>query len=164
MGALLRSRQLWIIVAMYGCYRGLRGSTSPGCTRGARDGGWWGRSAVGSTFLAATAALLVADALMRDRGLAVVLISLGFGVSDLMLPSAWASCLDVAGQHADAVAGVPDTAGQGGGFLCTVVFGYPVGWSGDYDLPVYAIAAIVALSANLFTRIDASRPLIENAS
>jgi MFS family permease len=119
----------------------------------------YGRVLVGSTCLTLGACLLVATALTRDRGLAVALLSIGFGVLDLMLPSAWAICLDISGRHAGAVSGAMNTAGQVGGFLCTVLFGYIVGHYNNYDLPLFVIAGMVAFSAFLFTRIDASRPL-----
>jgi MFS transporter, ACS family, glucarate transporter len=195
---LFRSTQLWIIVAMYGCYcwgvwfyfswfhtwlvkaRGFTeaemsifaslpfvlgaaanlagGYVSEASVR--RFGLRRGRVIVGSSCLTAGACLLVATALTKDRNAAVVLLTLGFGAMDLMLPSAWAVCLDISGPHAGAVSGAMNTAGQFGGFLCTVMFGYIVKFFNDYDLPLFAIAAMVALAAILFTRIDASRPLI----
>jgi nitrate/nitrite transporter NarK len=118
-----------------------------------------GRVIVGSTCLAAGACLLVLTALTRDRNIAVVLLTLGFGVMDLMLPSAWAICLDISGPYAGAVSGTMNMFGQLGGFCCTVLFGYLVGTYNDYDLPLFVIAGMVALAAFLFTRIDASRPL-----
>ncbi len=119
-----------------------------------------GRAIVGSVCLAIAACLLVSTALTQSRGGSVVLLTLGFGVMDLMLPSAWAICLDISGPHAGAVTGAMNTAGQLGGFLCTVIFGYIAGHFNNYDLPLFVIAGMVALSAFLFTRIDASRPLI----
>jgi MFS transporter, ACS family, glucarate transporter len=90
---------------------------------------------------------------------AVALLTIGFGVMDLMLPSAWAICLDISGPHAGAVTGAMNTAGQLGGFMCTVLFGYIVREFNNYDMPLYVIAAMVGTAAFLFTRIDASRPL-----
>jgi hypothetical protein len=49
-----------------------------------------------------------------------------------------------------------------GGFVCTVLFGYLVREFNDYDLPLFAVAAMVAVAALLFTRIDASRPLFQD--
>ena len=120
-----------------------------------------GRVIVGSTCLAAGACLLMLTALAHDRNAAVVLLTLGFGVMDLMLPSAWAICLDISGPHAGAVTGAMNTSGQLGGFFCTVLFGYLVREFNDYNLPLFVIAGMVALAAFLFTRIDASRPLFE---
>jgi MFS transporter, ACS family, glucarate transporter len=119
-----------------------------------------GRVLVGSSCLAASACLLVATALTRDRDIAVWLLAVGFGVMDLMLPSAWAICIDISGPHAGAVTGAMNTSGQLGGFLCTIVFGHLVGRYNDYDLPLFVVAAMVGLAAFLFTRIDASRPLV----
>ncbi len=126
-----------------------------------RFGVRWGRVLVGSTSLGVAAVLLVLTALTRDRNGAVILLTLGFGVMDLMLPSAWAICLDISGPHAGAVTGAMNTAGQLGGFFCTILFGHLVGKYNDYDLPLFVIAAMVGLAAFLFTRIDASRPLFE---
>jgi MFS family permease len=197
-GVLLRSRQVWTIIAMYGSYawgswfyfswlhtwlvkgRGFTegemaifaalpfilgaaanvagGFVSDAAVR--RLGIRRGRVIVGSTCLATGACLLVATAMTQDRNMAVVLLTLGFGVMDLMLPSAWAICLDISGPHAGAVTGAMNTAGQLGGFMCTVLFGYIVREYNDYYLPLFVIAGMVGLAAFLFTRIDASRPLI----
>jgi MFS family permease len=120
-----------------------------------------GRVLIGSSSLAGGACLLVMTALTTDRNVAVALLTLGFGVMDLMLPSAWAICLDISGPHAGAVTGAMNTAGQLGGFVCTVLFGYIVREFNDYDMPLFVIAAMVGVAAFLFTRIDASRPLFE---
>lgn len=118
-----------------------------------------GRTIVGSLGLAASAVLLATTALSTGKTTTIVLLSLGFGVADLMLPSAWAICLDVGGPHAGSVTGAMNMAGQFGGFLCTVVFGHIVGRTGDYNLPLFIIAVMVGTGAILFSRIDATRPL-----
>jgi MFS family permease len=112
-----------------------------------------GRTIVGTVCLAVAAVLIVATATTASREATVVLLTLGFGVMDLMLPSAWAICLDVGGANVGAVSGVMNTAGQLGGFLCTVLFGELVARTGDYNLPLFAIAAMVALASVLFHRI-----------
>jgi nitrate/nitrite transporter NarK len=78
---------------------------------------------------------------------------------DLMLPSAWAICLDIGGRHTGAVTGAMNTAGQFGGFLCTIVFGYIVGYFNDYNAPLFVIAFMLLFSAVMFALIDPTRPL-----
>jgi hypothetical protein len=39
-----------------------------------------------------------------------------------------------------------NTAGQAGGFVCTVLFGYLVKAFGDYDVPIFVIAGMVMIS------------------
>jgi MFS family permease len=123
-----------------------------------------GRRIAGTTSLVISSFLIVAMTLTGDHTLVVILSTLGFGIADLMLPSAWALCLDIGGTHAGAVTGVMNTAGQLGGFLCSVLFGYVVNATGNYYVPVWGVAAMVMLAALLFTRIDASRPLIPSTA
>jgi ACS family glucarate transporter-like MFS transporter len=194
---LLRSRQIWTIVGMYGAYAwgswfyfswlhtwlvkgrgfteaemglfsalpfavGAMANIAGGFLSDAAVrvfGPARGRKLVGSVCLAAGSLLLVATGLTQNKTAAVALLTAGFGVMDLMLPSAWAICLDVGGARAGSVTGAMNTAGQFGGFLCTVVFGQIVGRFQSYDAPLFVIAGMVALSAFLFTRIDPGRPV-----
>ncbi|MGA3129820.1 MAG: MFS transporter [Terracidiphilus sp.] len=107
--------------------------------------------------LTVTALLLIAMATFHGKVAVVVLSSLGFGAMDLMLPSAWALCLAIGGRASGTATGMMNTAGQAGGFLCTVLFGYIVHVTGSYNLPLWFIAAMVLVSAAIFTRIDCTQ-------
>lgn len=120
-----------------------------------------GRRLMGSLSLTASALLLISMTLARDKATVVLLSSLGFGVADLMLPTAWAVCLDVGDRYAGVVTGTMNTAGQLGGFVCSVLFGYVVQATGSYQTPVWVIAGMVLVSAALFTRIDPTRSLVK---
>ena len=106
-----------------------------------------GRRLVGSLSLTTAALFLVATAATRDRTLTFVFITLGFGVMDLMLPTAWAICVDVGHEYAGTVTGAMNMAGQFGGFLCTILFGSIVQRSGSYQAPLYLIALMLLISA-----------------
>jgi MFS family permease len=120
-----------------------------------------GRRLMGSTALGVSAILLAALSVAHDKVAIVLLSSLGFGIADLMLPTAWAVCLDIGGSYAGVVSGVMNTAGQLGGFVCSVMFGYAVAASGGYAAPLWIVAGMVMIGALLFTRIDAAKPLVE---
>jgi MFS transporter, ACS family, glucarate transporter len=107
--------------------------------------------------LTVTALLLVAMAIFHGKIAVVALSSLGFGAMDLMLPSAWALCVAIGGRLSGTATGMMNTAGQAGGFLCTVLFGYIVHATGSYNLPLYFIAAMVLASAAIFMRIDCAQ-------
>jgi ACS family glucarate transporter-like MFS transporter len=109
--------------------------------------------------LTLTALVLMAMAIFHGKVAVVALSSLGFGIMDLMLPSAWALCLAIGGSASGAATGMMNTAGQAGGFLCTVLFGYIVHLTGSYNLPLWFIAAMVLISAAIFTRIDCTQSL-----
>ncbi len=199
---LFRSRQLWLIMAMYWCYvwgsmfyltwfptylvkgRGLTeaemgvfaalpfilgatGNFVGGslCDRLSRRFGLArGRRLVGATALALSALFLVGVASTTGKITGVVLLALGFGIMDCMLPAAWAICVDLGGRYAGAVSGAMNTAGQAGGFVCTVLFGYLVNAFGNYDTPIFIIAGMVMVSAFLFWQIDAGKPLLAGDS
>jgi nitrate/nitrite transporter NarK len=110
-----------------------------------------------ATCLTLTALVLIAMALFHGKTAVVMLSSLGFGMMDLMLPSAWALCLAIGGQLSGTATGMMNTAGQAGGFLCTVLFGYIVHATGSYNLPIWFIAGMVLTSALIFTRIDCTQ-------
>lgn len=120
----------------------------------------FGRRLMGSTSLTASAALVLAAAMTRGKMAGLVLISMGYGAMDLMLPSAWAICLDVGGPYAGAVSGAMNSAGHIGGFSISVLFGYIVENYGNYDAPLYVIAAALLVSAVIFSRIDPTQLLI----
>jgi MFS family permease len=115
---------------------------------------------VGVTSLAVSAVLVFGMAMTRNRAATVAFSALCLGIMDLMLPVAWAVCLDVGANHAGVVTGVMNTAGQFGGFVCTVLFGYLVRAAGSYHAPLFVIAGMLATSAALFSRIDPTRPLV----
>ena len=60
----------------------------------------------------------------------VVLATLGLGVMDLMLPSAWAMCMSIGGRYGGTATGMMNTAGNLGGWVGAIVFGYIVGGDG----------------------------------
>ncbi len=123
-----------------------------------------GRRSVGTASLTASALLLIAMTITRNHAAVVIFSSLGFGVADLMLPAAWAVCLDIGRSYAGLVTGVMNTAGQFGGFVCSVLFGYVVKATGSYDVPVWGVAAMVIVAAVLFASIDPTRQLFEEVS
>lgn len=110
--------------------------------------------------LTVTAALLAAMSLAHSQLAVVVLASAGFATMDLMLPSAWAMCMAIGGPFGGAATGVMNTAGQIGGLMCTVAFGYVVAATGNYEVPVQAVALMVLVSAGLFALTDCSRGLV----
>lgn len=104
-----------------------------------------------------TAALLVVMSLVADKMHVVIAAGAAFCIMDLMLPSAWAMCMSIGGRYGGTATGVMNTAGNIGGFVCTVIFGYVVKATGNYDLPLQGVAGMVALAAIIFAFIDCSK-------
>ena len=107
--------------------------------------------------LASTAALMFALAQIHNSAAVVVLAGASFGVMDLMLPSAWAMCMAIGGRYGGTATAVMNTFGNLGGFVCAAAFGYVVQGTGDYDLPLMGVAAMVLISSALFALVDCTR-------
>lgn len=119
-----------------------------------------GRRRIGVASLLVTAILVALLSLTAEKTVVIALASLSFGIMDLMLPVAWATCLDVGASQAGVVTGVMNTLGQAGGFVCTVLFGYLVRATRSYRKPLLLVAGMLGSGAVLFSRIDPTRPLV----
>ena len=120
-----------------------------------------GRKALGTSSLAISALCMFLAAFIPGKMAVFVFLSLCFGIFDLMLPSAWALCIDLGKQHAGAISGAMNTFGNVGGFFCGILFGYLVQASGNYNLPLYMIAGMLLISAVLFSFINPEKPIIK---
>ena len=116
---------------------------------------------VTATCLIIGAALLLAMSIVRGHVGIVALATAAFGIMDLMLPSAWAMCMRLGGRCGGTATAMMNTAGNLGGWVCALVFGYVVEATGNYNLPLQAIAGLVLVSALLFSRIDCTQGLAE---
>ena len=119
-----------------------------------------GRRVLGVGGLAVSAVLMFLGGFIPGKVQVFVLMALCFGVMDLMLPSAWAICLDVGKKYAGAISGAMNTAGNLGGFVCATVFGYLVEATGNYNFPLYVIAGMLLVAAFLFLGINPEKQII----
>ncbi len=152
-------RYSWLPFAFGGTANLLGGFVSDRLVK--RIGLTWGRRACAMIGLGASAVFILCTTFTDDKILSVVFLALGYAGSDFMLPVAWAVCLDVGRKYAGAVSGAMNTAGQVGSFLTSVAFGQIVAsYGGDYNAPLYPMAAMTAVSALLWLKIDPRKPLV----
>jgi MFS family permease len=120
------------------------------------------RDAAGGSVVAglSAAALFLATAIVAPSGnLALVLLSCAYGGILFQQPSLCALCLDVGRKHAGAVFGFMNTAANAASALSAVVFGYLVGYFGNYNTPFVPMVALLSLGAVLWLQVDATREL-----
>ncbi|MBO5189252.1 MAG: MFS transporter [Alistipes sp.] len=120
-----------------------------------------GRRLLGVGGLAVSALFMFLAAFIPGKTEVFIFLSLAFGVIDLMLPSAWAICSDIGGRYSGAVSGAMNTAGNIGGFVCATAFGYLIEATGNYNVPLFVITAMLAISALLFFAINPTKQLVE---
>lgn len=111
---------------------------------------------IGSASLLGAAGLMLGMTQIHQKALLIAVSALGFGVGDFMVPAAWAVAMNMGGERAGTVTGAMNTAGQIGGFVCSVLAGYLVQATGSYDAPVIVVACVLVTAAVLFSRLDGS--------
>jgi ACS family glucarate transporter-like MFS transporter len=136
----------------------------------------WARRSVGMVGLGSASLLTIAAILSSNQYLGLVFLSLSHAGSDLMVPVAWAVCLDVGREHPGTVTSIMNTCGGIGGLLSGVLFGYFVQFSTSwlpavglpihsglrdfrYDVPLVPMAILLAISAVLWLKIDPMQQL-----
>ncbi|MBV8816958.1 MAG: MFS transporter [Acidobacteriaceae bacterium] len=120
---------------------------------------WVARCVVGASGLIAAGLSLALATVTPDNWTAVGLLTFGLGAMGLMLPVSWSICVDMAREHAGAISGAMNTAGQVGSLVSSIAFGYWVEWSGSYDRALMPLAAALIVSGCLFLSIDPAREL-----
>ena len=97
---------------------------------------------------------------MHDPLLAVLAIGLASFSNDLVMPGAWAACMDVGGTHAGSLSGAMNMAGNVGGALCPQVIGYILFWThNNWNLTFYVSAAIYLMGIVCWRFLDPVTPL-----
>jgi ACS family glucarate transporter-like MFS transporter len=128
-----------------------------------RIGPRWGYRIPGVVGLGLVAVLLFLGAVAENPYLAVVMLSLSFGCTQLTEGSYWAASISVAGKHASAAAGVLNTGGNvvgGIGALLVPITAEAFGW-----VPALATGSVFAmLGVGLWLFVRADRSLVELSS
>jgi MFS family permease len=122
---------------------------------GLRNGRRW----LGVAGLSAAALFLTAAIFAPGGGLALVFLSLAYGGILFQQPTLCALCLDVGRKNAGAVFGFMNTAANAASALSAVVFGYLVGYFGNYNTPFIPMVALLSLGALLWLRVDPTSEL-----
>ncbi len=120
----------------------------------------WGRRSIGVAGLGIAAVCVVA-VMYTGQWLAVlVLLSLAYGGVTFQQPTMFAVCLDIGGEYAGAMVGSMNTAGQLGAFVSSLAFGYLVDRFGSYNVPFIPMAALLAIGAWLWLKVDPAEQLV----
>jgi MFS family permease len=122
---------------------------------GLRNGRRW----LGVAGLSAAALFLTAAIFAPGGGLALVFLSLAYGGILFQQPTLCALCLDVGRKNAGAVFGFMNTAANAASALSAVIFGYLVGYFGNYNTPFIPMVALLAVGALLWLQVDPTSEL-----
>jgi ACS family glucarate transporter-like MFS transporter len=107
-----------------------------------------------------TAAICIVAVLFATHWLAaLILLSLAYGAITFQQPTMFAACLNIGGPHGGAVVGAMNTAAQCGALTSSVLFGYIVQYTGNYNIPFIPMAVFLLIGAWLWLKTDTSHQL-----
>ncbi len=150
----------WVAVAWIA---GMLGNAGGGATSDAlvtRFGLGRGRRVAAGVGLGAAGIAYAALAVTHDKVAVIAILSVAFALWGFFQANGFAVCIDVGRSHAGTVAAAMNTAGQLGGAISAVVFGYIAKVSGSYDVPIVVMAVVAVAGTAPWWFIDASRELV----
>jgi MFS transporter, ACS family, glucarate transporter len=130
----------------------------------ARVGRWTGSVTRARRWLACigfagAAAMLAMSVQATDAVILMLMIGLASFFNDLVMPGAWAACMDVGGKYAGTVSGSMNMMGNLAGFVAPTVGGMMRDASMDWSVFLYSMAAMYALGTLCWPFIDPVTPL-----
>jgi ACS family glucarate transporter-like MFS transporter len=76
----------------------------------------------------------------------IIFLSIAIFGADMTLSPSWSFCIDIAKDHAGAVSGTMNMAGNLGAFVTIIAFPYLLKWTGNHNVFFY-VCALLSLSA-----------------
>ncbi|MBL8218167.1 MAG: MFS transporter [Bryobacterales bacterium] len=111
--------------------------------------------------------LLILSLQMQDPLMAMIVMGLASFCNDLVMPGAWAACMDIGGKYAGTLSGSMNMMGNLAGFVAPQVGGYILKHTenaqgvGDWNLFLYVMAGVYLAGTVIWPFIDPSKPLEE---
>jgi len=119
-----------------------------------------GRRIVGVTGLGSASICFLFAGLSDDNQTVGYLLALCVLLKDLTLPVAFAVCVDIGKRNAGTVTGAMNFAGQMGGFFITIIFGYIVQQTGNFNYPLFLISGCLIVASGLWFFIDPTKEIV----
>jgi ACS family glucarate transporter-like MFS transporter len=109
--------------------------------------------------LAVSALSLTLTIFVAGKYYLLVLLTLGYcGITFAQAPC-WAVCMDVGVRFTGVVSGARNTTSQVGATISSIVFGYMVRSTGNYNIALIPVVGMIAVCAMFCLRIDATEQL-----
>jgi ACS family glucarate transporter-like MFS transporter len=116
----------------------------------------WLPAAIG---FALSATGLIISSFMSDINVAILFLSLAIFGADMTLPPSWAFCADIGKQHAGAVSGNMNMAGNLGAFITSLAFPYLLSWAGSPSIFFYIAAAFNIVAVFIWLRMNPQKEI-----
>lgn len=110
---------------------------------------------------------LILSIQLQDPLMAMIVMGLASFSNDLVMPGAWAACMDIGGKYAGTLSGSMNMMGNLAGFVAPQVGGYILKSTenaqgvGDWNLFLYVMAGVYLAGTLVWPFIDPTKPLEE---
>jgi ACS family glucarate transporter-like MFS transporter len=84
----------------------------------------------------------------------IIFLTLAIFGADMTLSPSWAFCIDIGREHAGAVSGTMNMAGNLGAFVTIIAFPYLLEWTGSHETFFYVCAALSAAAVIMWIFMD----------
>jgi ACS family glucarate transporter-like MFS transporter len=109
-------------------------------------------------FILAGSGILLMSTSDAPQG-SVIFLTLAIFGADMTLSPSWALCIDIGREHAGAVSGTMNMAGNLGAFVTIIAFPYLLEWTGSHEAFFYVCATLSATAIIMWLFLDPDRPL-----
>lgn len=109
------------------------------------------------------ATLLSLSVYIESPVLAMITIGMASFCNDLVMPGAWATCMDVGGKYAGTLSGSMNMMGNLAGAIAPSVLPLILARTGSWDVVMFSMAAMYLVGAMTWPFIDATKPIEEHA-
>lgn len=117
------------------------------------------RSGPGAFGYAASALVVLMAARIESPISAALLLAFALVCQTMTISAAWAVCLDVGRKNAGIVTGFMNTAGNIGGAIAPLAFGYAVEQWQSWTIPFYVMAGVFGFGAVMWLLVDPEKKL-----
>lgn len=93
----------------------------------------------------------------------VIFLSIAIFGADMTLSPSWSFCIDIAKDHAGAVSGTMNMAGNLGAFVTIIAFPYLLKWTGNHNVFFYICALLSLLSIVIWLFMRPNQPIIKES-
>jgi len=89
----------------------------------------------------------------------IIFLAIAIFGADMTLSPSWAFCIDIGKEHAGAVSGTMNMAGNLGAFVTIIAFPYLYEWTGSFQLFFYVCVGLSAIAITLWVSMDPEKPI-----
>lgn len=112
-------------------------------------------------FILATLGMLMMAQIDTPQ-VAIIFLAIAIFGADMTLSPSWAFCIDIGREHAGAVSGTMNMAGNLGAFVTIIAFPYLYEWTGSFQPFFYVCVVLSAIAIAIWLSMDPERTIMNS--